>query len=306
MKKKIFLALNFAFAAALLVLILYSFDFNALLAQLSSANPLFLLLAIAFYLAAHLLQGVRYKLLLPSFSFLSVFSSHMKAMLASDATPGRIGYSFFIFDMRKNGLRGGKAAKVLGVSLASDFIVRGLLALLGVFLFSQDFGQVGLVVLGFSVLAMALLFFRIRFFDYLLSKLPYYGKRLKGAYDSVFKQKTTLPQLGSSIALSVMGAILRGFEWLLILNAVGLNAGVLELTVISALLTALSFVPLSISGFGLQEGGGILLFTLFLGFSVPQAAGAVLLVRFVDVFADLLVGGWFFALQSKTARKKPK
>jgi len=297
---------NFAFAALLLAVILYSFDFTALLQNVSNANALFLAFAFCAYLLAHVLQGVRYKLLLPSFPFVSVFSSHMKAMLASDATPGRIGYSFFIFDMRGKGLKGGKAAKVLGVSLASDFIVRGLLAFLAVFLFSQDFGQVGIAVLALSLVALALLFYRISFFAKAISKLPLYGKKLENAYDAVFKQKTSLPQLGSSMGLSVVGAAVRGFEWLFVLNAIGLNAGLLELTIISALLTALSFVPLSISGFGLQEGGGILLFTLFLGFTTPQAAGAVLLVRFIDVLADLLVGGWFFVREKGGKRKKIK
>ncbi|MEM4255214.1 MAG: lysylphosphatidylglycerol synthase transmembrane domain-containing protein [Candidatus Norongarragalinales archaeon] len=300
--KNVFVIANFVIAAVFLALLLYSFDFNSLLSQLSSSNPYYLLAAIVSYLAAHVLQGMRYKMLLPSFAFLSVFSSHMKAMLASDATPGRIGYSFFIFDMRKKGLKGGRAAKVLGVSLASDFVVRGLLALAAVFLFSQDFGQVGLLVLGASAIAMALLFYRIDFFAEAISKLPFYGKKLEGAYDAVFKQKTSLAQLLSSIGLSAIGAVLRGLEWLFVLNAVGLNAGIAELVVTSALLTALSFVPLSISGFGLQEGGGILLFTAFLAFTVPQAAGAMLLIRFVDLLADSAVGGWFFV--RKNAAKK--
>lgn len=301
--KSAFVIANFVLAAVLLVVILYSFDFGALLSHLSRSNAYYLFLALVFYVIAHLLQGVRYKLLLPSFSFKDVFSSHMKAMLASDATPGRVGYSLFIFDMRRKGLKGGKAAKVLGVSLASDFIVRGVLALAAVFLFSQDFGQVGLAVLGVSLAALALLFYRVSFFASVLSKLPFYGKRLKNAYDTVFKQKTSPEQLGSSIGVSVLGAVVRGFEWLFVLNAIGLNAGIVELTVFSALLTALSFVPLSISGFGLQEGGGILLFTVFLGLNVTQAAGAMLLVRFIDVLGDLLVGGWFFATASKNKKK---
>ncbi len=303
MKRNLFLALNFAIAIVFLWLIFYSIDFASLQKTLATSNVFLLLLAGALYLLAHVLSALRYSVLLPEYSISTLFSSHIKSMLASDATPGRVGYSLFIFDMRKKGLRGGKGAKVMGISLASDFLVRGLLAFLAVLLFSKDFGPVGLIVILVSLVLFALLFYKISLFARILSKLPFYGKRLKNAYDTVFKQKTSANQLAFSIAFSLLGAMTRGLEWLLVFQALGLNFGIVNAIILSALVTALSFIPLSLSGFGLQEGGGIILLTSLFGFTVVNAASAMLFIRFIDVFVDLIAGGWFFARESNKFKR---
>ncbi len=299
MKKNLFLLLNFVIAALFLGLIIHSVDFNLLQSTLLRANIPLVLLAILFYFIAHLLAGLRFKLLLPEFKFMQLFSSHMKAMLASYATPARIGYSLFVFEMRKKGLKSGSAAKALGISLASDFIARGLLSLVAVFILSQAFAGLGIGFLAFSFIFLGLFFYKLDFFSSLLQKIPYYGLRLKEAYESVFKQNISVRQLLLALVISLVGSVARGLQWFFVLNSLGLHAGLAELTVFSALLTALSFIPLSLAGFGLQEGGGILLFTMFLGFTVPQATGAVILIRFTDLITDLAVGGWFFAADRK-------
>ncbi|MFH1056965.1 MAG: lysylphosphatidylglycerol synthase transmembrane domain-containing protein [Candidatus Micrarchaeota archaeon] len=303
MKRNLFFAANVALALVLLSVILSTIDFGSLEKTLAQTDFALLLLAAFFYLATHFISALRYKLLLPSHSLSSLFSSHMKAMLASDATPGRVGYSFFIFDLRNKDLRGGRGAKVMGVSFASDFLVRGLLALAAVWIFSRDFGSIGAIVVIASLAAFAMLFYRIRILAKAISRLPFYGKKLENAYHTVFEQKTSSNQLAWSILFSILGAIARGLEWVFVLQAVGLNAGLVEMTILSALLTALSFVPLSLSGFGLQEGGGMVLLSSLFGFSLLQAAGVMLLVRAIDLACDLAVGGWFFATGSKQKKK---
>lgn len=303
MKRNLFVFANAAVALVFIALILGSLDLSLLVSSLSRANFLYVALAVVFYFTAHFLAGLRFKLLLPEFSLKSVFSSHMKAMLASDVTPARIGYTFFVFDMREKGLRGGAAAKAMGISLASDFIGRGILALIAVFIFSESFANLGVAVLAVSLLFLALLFYRLSFFASFLSSIPFYGSRLREAYEIVFLRETSVSQLVQSLAISLVGAIARGLQWFFVCTALGLQVGLLEMTVFSALLTALSFIPLSIAGIGLQEGGGILLFNLFLGIPAAAAAGALILVRFVDLFMDSLVGGWFFLFSSQRARK---
>ena len=299
LKKKLFLFFNAVIAVVFLAVIALSLDFNALAGALAKANLFFLLAAAFFYFLTHLASAVRYKALLGKFKIASYFESHMKAMLASDATPGRVGYSLFVFDMRKKGLRGGRGAKLLGVSLASDFLVRGLLALLAVWLFSREFGQIGAAVVIASLAVFALLFFKLEAISKMLSKIPFYGKRLEGAYHSAVSHSTSKKQLAFSIFASFVGAMARGAEWVFVFYALGAPVSLVDATVFSALLTALSFVPLSLSGLGLQEGGGVLLFTVFLGLGASQAAAAMILVRFVDVACDLLVGGWFFVSSGK-------
>jgi len=304
LKKNLFLAFNVVLAMVLLLVISSSIDFGALEKVLANANLLFVAFAAFFYLLTHFISALRYKMLhSPKFTVLDYFRLHMRAMLASDATPGRVGYSLFIFDLRKRGMPGGKAAKLMGVSFASDFLVRGLLALAAIWLFSSDFGQAGVFVVAASIIAFALLFFKSKSFASIISKFPYYGKRLEGAYQSVFKQKTSTNQLLLSIGFSFAGAVARGAEWVFVFQALGLNLFAVQATVLSALLTALSFIPLSVAGFGVQEGGGIVLLSSLLGFNAFQAAGAMLLVRAVDVAADVLVGGLFFLTSPNSPKK---
>jgi len=105
LKKNLFLFANAVLALLLFGFLLYSFDFTSLYSELIRSNTVLLLLAALCYLLTHFISALRYKLLLPSHSVFSFFSSHMKAMLASDATPGRVGYSLFILELRKKGAR---------------------------------------------------------------------------------------------------------------------------------------------------------------------------------------------------------
>ena len=299
MEKKLFVISNIFLAVVFLAAIFYSTDFSALALALKKANLVFVIAAVFFYLLTHFASAIRYKALLPSFSIYSYFSSHLKGMLASDATPGRIGYSYFVFDMRKKGLKGGEGARMLGLSMASDFLVRGLLALAGVWLFSSAFGQIGVIVILASLAAFGLVLYELPFISKAISKIPFYGERLENAYNTAFSQKTSRRQLAFSIFASFVGAVARGMEWVLIFYALGQPVMLAQMIVASALVTALSFVPLSVSGIGLQEGGGVFLLSSLLGFPASQALAGMLLIRFVDVFTDLVAGGAFFLSEKR-------
>jgi len=56
--------------------------------------------------------------------------------------------------------------------------------------------------------------------------------------------------------------------------------------------TGVSFIPVSLSGFGVVEGVGALFLNLLFGLSLTQAAAVMFLIRAEEFATDLLVGGW--------------
>ncbi|MFH0922690.1 MAG: lysylphosphatidylglycerol synthase transmembrane domain-containing protein [Candidatus Micrarchaeota archaeon] len=301
MDKKILVAINALVAVALLWVLLSSVNLSVLAETLAKVNPAWLLAAAVFYVLMNAMSAFRIKHLLGELAkeipFSKVFLSHMSAMLLSDVTPGRVGYSYLVLRLRKYGLRGGNSTKVLGVVLASDFFVRALLVIASVYLFSQ-FLLTGVILAVFSLCFLALFFKRIAWFEKLLAKIPSVGARLAGAYAMIFEHTVSKTGLLASVGISFIGSILRGFAWLFIAISMGATGNPIDFAVLCALLTSVSFIPVSIAGLGVQESIGAWLFSLVVGWSFGQATAFMLLVRVVEAGSDLVFGGWDFLKRS--------
>jgi len=296
LNKKLLVAANAIVALALLWLLLSSVNLSVLAETLAKINLVWLLAAAALYVLMNVLSAVRIKMLLGKFAekiaLSKLFFSHMAAMLFSDVTPGRIGYSYLVLRLRKEGLRGGRITKVTGVVLASDFFVRALFVIASVYLFSQQFLLTGVILAVFSLGFLALFFKRIAWFEKLLAKIPSVGRKSAEAYAMVFEHAVSKRDLLTAGGISIAGSLLRGLAWFFIMLAMGGTGNPVDFAVLCALLTSVSFIPISIAGLGVQEGVGAWLFSLVLGIGLAQATAFMLLVRVVEAGSDLVFGGF--------------
>lgn len=296
MNKKLVIALNALVAIALLYWFFSSLDLQSLAAQLKQTNAFWLIPAIACYIAMNWTSALRLKHLLRlPLSVTRVFFIHMQALLLSDYTPGRTGYAYIIYALgKKDGKKGGKKpkmgvnARVFGIALASDFLVRALLIIASIALFAQGFLAAGVFLAIASALALFLFWKRVALVEKLLALVPVLGERLAGVYNEVFVHHVRKREMLYSIYISAVGAVLRAAAWWFILYAIGFTAPFSAFVVLCAVLTSLSFIPLSIAGLGVQEATGAFLFSALVG--VPAAAAALLmvLIRLVEAGSDLL------------------
>ena len=296
---RLLVALNIVVAVALAVFFVNSFDFSS---AFKGVEWLWVLPAIAFYLLLNIISAWRLRWLAGNFSgkcvsFSRAFWLHMGGMTLSDYTPGRAGYVLVALKAQDLGLQQKRVGgRVLGISLASDFLVRGFFAVAAALLLvsalhSQAVLYAGAFLLLLSMAVLWACWRRNQFAVKILRLLPS-GERLASAYETVFEKGVAKRVLAKSVLLSVAGAFVRGAEWMLLAKALGVSEigfGALGVfTAFNAVLTALSFVPLSIAGIGLQEGAGALLFAAALGVALPSAAALMILVRVVESGTDLI------------------
>ncbi len=297
MKKELLVFANAAVALLLIFLFVQSMGAEKIADSISKAKPEFLLIGALFYAAMNLLNSFRIAWAIGKPWNPSLFFMHMTAMLISDFTPGRAGYSSLVLKLRARGVESGAALKSLGLVFATDFFARALIAAAAVLFFAQwaDATLFGLVAGAMLLLGGAMVYllaFQVKALYKLLGKIPLFGVRLQGAYESALAYKTEPSFLGGNVLLALAGALLRGAGWTFAFIALGFGTldAIWVATLVSALVTTLSFVPVSLAGIGLQEGAGAYLFSIAVAITIQQAAAVMLAARVMEFGVDALLG----------------
>ena len=297
-KKILFLIGNMAVVAFIGWLLLSSIDLSMATGAIESSNPFVILAAIAAYLAVLFITAWRYLAISKSFQkklpFAEYFKSHAASIILSDVTPGRVGYAFYPVRQARLGIPAAESSRILGIALAMDFLFRAFaLVFLAIVVAPAIFGGNTLIGIAFAIAMIAIVASlsipskRIR---KALSSVPNFGKKLSDAYDSVHSSKLSGKTLFTAFCVSMVGSFLRGLEWLLVFSTIALvpltfnNAVVF--TAIVAVLTGLSFLPISIAGLGVQEGVGAAVFGALFATGLSNAAAAMLAIRAIEVLCD--------------------
>lgn len=304
MKKIAVFAANLVLVLLVLAVLPAVVDVSKLFQYFGQADAMLVLAAAVIYLAGHFMGAVRLGWLFEKMGSrlgnAEVFLAYMASLLLSDLTPGRIGYSYIVLRLRKNKVPAPLTAKAMGVALASDFSARAAAVLFfAVAVAGALSQQLFWVAGGVAAIAFLMLFAatkEIRLVTNLLSRVPVVGKRLAETYSSVFSYHIGKRLFAASVVASVVGTFVRGISWLLIAKALfpATGFGALEIwnmTILAGVVTGVSFIPVSLSGFGVVEGVGALFLKLLFGLSLTQAAAVMFLIRAEEFAADLVVGG---------------
>jgi uncharacterized protein (TIRG00374 family) len=289
-------------AVAIIVLLVISTNPGALYQSLFHITPLFLLLAMGFYLANNLLMAYRLKRVLTflghKLRYRMVFSSHMAGMIFSDVTPARSGYLYVAYDLGKKGIPLSTSMVSVTSTYVFDLIFKSLIAAIGILyfyssLFPLDAGLYLTLLLGIIAAALILYSFITRVPPRVKDSLGRYRVlRLLFRYG---EEGRTLHRISPFIlAVSFLGWILRGLEWYCIAAAVGITSfSLADGLFLNPLLTLLSLVPVTPAGIGIQEAGIVGLFLLI---HVDRAAATffALLTRSSEALVDALGLGNFY------------
>ena len=307
MDSKGLLLVQILIGLALVVAAIWYVGAQGLGSTLASAHPLYIGLCLLAYLAMNLLFAFRLIRVLGSMGyrigFWRALLTQFGGMLASDFTPARSGY--FIVPILLNGegipvtvglssilgcqsieflvkMFGGAAAIAYLASQAQ--LSRGLLILSTV--------GVALMLLGSGVIAAAMWWRNAGRILESICRIPLLGRLASPILDKISDFQVEAVKVKGVVheitLLTVASWIVKGFEWYLIGLALGISRiPWLGYFLIHPLVTALSFIPLTPSGLGFQEGGivGIL---YLLGVDLKIGLAFAILARTLLILEDLI------------------
>jgi uncharacterized protein (TIRG00374 family) len=281
--------------------------FRTVLSVLSKINPVYLCFSFLAYFLINVLFTVRIIRVLRrqgvKAGFVRTLLAQYAGMLTSDVTPGRSGYLLTTIYLQSQEIETSASLSCIVGIQAIEFLVKvigGALAL--VFLLSQTgvsrelfwVGSlgIGLMLLGGFVLAamiwsptatalikrIAASRFLARFTGRIMGKMEEFGA-------NAMKTRSIIPEI---TFIAILCWILKGFEWYFL----GLSIGITTIPwvgffLMHPLITAFSFVPLTPSGIGFQEGAIVGIF-LLLGVDVRLAVAFAILARGLVIMEDLI------------------
>ena len=291
----------------ILALILWRINIQAqaLINAITSVHVQFLLLMIPCYIVSPFIGTWRLKWILRKFvekiSYRDVLKIYFAGLLAGDVSPGRSGYlitPLLLEKKHKVALSSGTTA-VLGIQ-GLEFFVRLVFCILALIFFTLTVSLPNLVIglallgcLGVGTLSIliGLIFFSSKQFSFLkkLNSIPLLGRFSLKIQDSlpILQEKgKTIQRFALPICLvTIIGLITRGLEWYFLCHALSIDLSFIECFFLFPLVTALSFIPISVAGLGFQEAGAMGAMAL-LGVSLESAVIFALLLRGIELLID--------------------
>ncbi len=300
--KKANIIIQIIIGIAIIVFILNKLNLNDVASALKRTNPLYFVFACLSYVLLNVVLASRLNYLLKRigyrFRFINVFISHMGGMMVGDITPGRSGYFLTPSLLKKNA--GSKVTDGMACIFAPqgiEFILKvggAVAAIIYISTFpgiSNDLIITAAAVAAF-LLVVGILMLIIAFRDEkmtskLLGRLPFFKNYVANL--SSFKERNLgiKENLNAILVFTMIGWVFAALHWYYIGKALGLELSYFDFFLLHPLLSILMFVPISPAGFGLLEGGAILVFSLFTISAEPSMA-FILLVRASILLVDLL------------------
>lgn len=306
---KLKVLLKIAFSLFFMWIILRNVDFAALAKVLSSANLGFIVLSFIIFSLAMLILVQRWNFLLRVFRkdipFRNLVSVYWIGLFFSLFLPSSIGGD--VVKMYKLSKNHGKTIEI-SASVLMDRIV-GLTSLtilssVSFFFFrgSFNFDVVGKIVM-FMTVSLSL-FYLVIFNANLIKRLKFIRKILslvkaekiiRDLYLSFNLYLKHIDSLVASILTSLFCNLMVAFSIYLLADAVGMTVPLVYFFVIMPIVFMLMFIPISMSGLGLQDGA----YVFFLGqLGVPATlAFSMSLLAHLVRYLSGLIGGVIYMLE---------
>jgi glycosyltransferase 2 family protein len=289
---------RFLIGILLIAVLLYRFDAQEILSTIRSAKPAYLAMAIGVYSITLLILSARWKWIISNMgghlSIATAYQAFVSGVFLSDLTLMRIGDLSRPFIVRDQlDLNIGIAS--VAVDRFSDVITVSLLGFLGVVLVSMQIEWY--IIPALSILLM-ILFLGSMFWikrPFLLNLIERIGyarlNEMANALNRALENLKDLPGLmAGSIFLTLVAWVGHALRIVLIAKSFGYDPPLQVLFLLLPLVSALSLIPITISGLGLVEGG---LTTLLAGLGIPAEVGlSIALVDRAMTVAFHMIVGW--------------
>ncbi|MFZ3147746.1 MAG: lysylphosphatidylglycerol synthase transmembrane domain-containing protein [Methanothrix sp.] len=287
-------AARLTFGLFLIAALLYRFDPAAVLSTILSASPL-LLLAPAVYSITFLILSLRWRRILHALGedlpLSDAYQAFAGGMILSDLTPGRIGdLSRSLLVRDKVALNKGLASVL--IDRYADILTIFALGLCGMLFLAQ---RGPYILLASSVILMILASTSLIWLrrSSVLRMLRSRSSRFTGIAnafeDATCDLRGVNGLMTGSVLMTILAWITHALRIVIIARSVGYDIPLIVLIFGLPLVSALSLIPVTVSGLGLVEGG---LAVLLAGAGVPAAVGVsiALMDRAITVAFHILVG----------------
>jgi uncharacterized protein (TIRG00374 family) len=283
------------FGLLLIAALLYRFDPAAVLSTILSASPVLLLLAPAVYSITFLILSLRWRRILHALGedlpLSDAYQAFAGGMILSDLTPGRIGdlsRSLLVRDWVA--LNKGLASVV--IDRYADLLTIFALGMCGMLFLAQRSPyilQASSVIL--MILASTSLLWLRRSFvlGVLRSRSSCFMGIANALEDAICDLRGVKGLMAGSVLMTILAWITHALRIAIIARSVGYDIPLTMLIFGLPLVSALSLIPVTVSGLGLVEGG---LAVLLAGVGVPVTSGVsiALMDRAITVAFHILVG----------------
>ncbi len=302
MKIKLSNLLRLLLGLGIVIITFYVLGFNNIVQAIVKVNIFLFLIGFLIYGLRNFVITWRLQLILKNFgcdiSLRTTFWAHMGGIVVSDYTPSRSGYLYASLILkRKNNIPYQKSLSGIISSNAIEFILKTIGAALAIFyiilVISPDIPLELYFTLIFAtsimltvtiVLTLILWWEKGSNFFSKFEKLPYLKKIFNKIQDIQQQSKEIKPIFWKVVIISLLIWILKGFTWLFFFFALNIfGISLIECILLQPLITALAFIPLFPSGFGIQEIGTIFILGIF-NVSSPLAGAFSVLLRSMLVF----------------------
>lgn len=301
------LLIQVAIGLTIVVAVIWYVGVQGLESTLASVSLTYVGLCLFAYLIMNVLFAFRLVRVLGSMGFRVGFwrmlSVQYGGMLASDFTPARSGYFIVPVLLGAEGIPvAAGLSSILGCQ-SIEFLVKmlgGTMAIaylaaevqLSQDLFILSIAGVVLMLLGSGLIAVAMWWGDVGAIQGFLRRIPLLGKLGSLLLDKVseFRREAVKVKrvLHEITLLTLASWIVKGFEWYFIGLALGIDRiSWVGYFILHPLVTALSFIPLTPSGLGFQEGGivGVL---YLLGVDLKVGLTFAILARVLLILEDLI------------------
>ncbi len=268
---------------------------DGIISVLSTADLNYFLLAGLFYLLAEYVSG-KYLQIVYGGSVLHAMVAHMKGMVYSTPTPGRVGYFWVAHEMsKKRMIRLAESVGTLTVLQGFSFIVKAFLSLTATAYFisyyALDEGANYLVLASLMPLFFAaciIVFFKSDVITKKLKHIKYASALIEPLHEMTSSRKKLSTEILLKLSiLSVLGWVARGLQWYALSNSLSLDIPLLTCLMMQTLLTAIMFAPILPSGLGAAEGGAVILFNI-MGVGAAAAIAYMIAIRINTLTVDFL------------------
>lgn len=287
-------AARLTFGLLLIAALLYRFDPGAVVFTIFSASSV-ILLAPVVYSITFLILSLRWRRVLHALGedlpISDAYQAFAGGMILSDLTPSRIGdlsRSLLVRD----GVPLNKGLASVVIDRYADLLTIFALGLWGIFFLAQ---RGPYILLASSVILMIIASTSILWLrrSSVLGLLRSRSSCLKGIAnvleDAICDLRGIKGLMAGSVLMTILAWITHALRIAIIAKSVGYDIPLTMLIFGLPLVSALSLIPVTISGLGLVEGG---LALLLAGVGVPAAAGIsiALMDRAITVAFHILVG----------------
>lgn len=267
---------------------------------ITTVNLFYLSMSLIIHVFASFVTSYRLKYFLKesneNISSSKVFPIHLSGMILSDISPGRIGYLYTPQLMKvHHNIPRSKTLSSIFSGQVCDLSIRAITGIIGLiililFVFNISFGLLLYFLLGIVFLILL----SVALYIIGEGKVPLFVERIisrsNKLYPAYLKFKTSTTKKSAKVFLyayfiTLIGWGLTILRFILIAGSLGVALPLYVYLFLLPLVSASAFIPITIAGLGIVEGGYVLLFWIF-KLPLEQAIAFSILDRIIVIIID--------------------